>query len=349
MAASASSSASAIRRFLHLLVHDYKGASSYTLRNIDTTPFFAAGGAACHQSPAAMRPCPLPRRAARFDCSRVAQFFPLGHGRGVVEKIVCVNIDRHTIIFDTRTAAVRAGPDLRSHKAIGSPWAEAGGRLFLLGTPHPYDDPPPHCVDFEALTYDCNREDWFWNVLPSPASTDSRFIHSFADARNGDEEVIRVSTSEGTFAFHPGRCSWRTEGYWWQLPFSGRAQYVADYGLWFGFSEKAMSDLCAADLTAVDGNKPACRHVWTDIDGLQDHVSPFSNYSYLSYLGCGRFCVTRFLSCWFNDEGVQQSVAVVTAVEATTAAGEIQMVRRGSKCYHIPSSADSYGYFGGAY
>jgi hypothetical protein len=50
-------------------------------------------------------------------------------------------------------------------------------------------------------------------------------------------------------------------------------------------------------------------------------------------MGCGRFCVTEFSR--FRD---QIDMAVVTAVEATCPAGdgEIQMVRRASRCYHYP-------------
>ncbi|TVU44658.1 hypothetical protein EJB05_04104, partial [Eragrostis curvula] len=145
-------------------------------------------------------------------------------------------------------------------------------------------------------------------------------MSSFADGA-----VMRVSMPWlGTFAFNMARGSWRKEGDW-EMPFQGRAQYVADYGLWFGFSKQAPCDLCAADLNVVDA-EPAHRHVWTDIDGLPDYACKFSGSSYLSYLGCGRFCVTRL---YRNDHN--KNVAVVTAVEAMPGAeaGEIQMVKKG--------------------
>ena len=91
-----------------------------------------------------------------------------------------------------------------------------------------------------TLTYDRRREDWFWDPHPSPP-TDDREIWtvSFADGGGGASSgaVIRVSTQlGGTYAFDTVRRSWRREGAW-TLPFEGRAQYVADYGLWFGFSD----------------------------------------------------------------------------------------------------------------
>jgi hypothetical protein len=127
-----------------------------------------------------------------------------------------------------------------------------------------------------------------------------------------------------------------------RLPFRGRAQYVADYGVWFGFSREGWwSDVCAADLSA--GARPAQWHVWANVDGLANHVGgqcrPY--LCYISYMGCGRFCVTQFL--WARD---RIDMAVVTAVEATRAVGDgvmqmvrdggVLMVRRASRCYHFP-------------
>ncbi|TVU44646.1 hypothetical protein EJB05_04092, partial [Eragrostis curvula] len=247
------SSATRVRRFLHLLAQDRKGG--FTLHKIDTKPFFAAD-AACHhqQSPAALRPCPPPQPVARFE--KLAQFFPLG--RGGVEKIVGVDqVHRHTIIFATRTKAVCAGSDLRCSKNIGAAWAEAGGRLYVLDCPNMFAD-PPRFLDLEALAYDPYRGDWFWSSLPSlPTDDDCHVITSFADGASTGA-IMRVSMPwHGTYAFDMARGSWHKEGDW-EMPFRGRAQYVADYGLWFGFSDQAASDLCAADLDV--NAKPAHRH-----------------------------------------------------------------------------------------
>ena len=53
---------------------------------------------------------PNPLKVYPFECAHGHQFFPLSRG---VEKIVGVNRHRHTVIFDTRTTAIRAGPDVR--------------------------------------------------------------------------------------------------------------------------------------------------------------------------------------------------------------------------------------------
>ncbi|OEL36308.1 hypothetical protein BAE44_0002675 [Dichanthelium oligosanthes] len=234
-------------------------------------------------------PCRVP--VVRFDYAHGHQFLPLGRG---VEKIVGVDRNRRTVIFDTRTATVRAGPEVRHLKWYGSAWAEAGGRLYHLGRGPGYEE--QECLDFEALAYDRRREDWLWSLLPSPPFDNyalSPSISSFADAgagageggASGGSEIVRISTWEGrTYAFDAASGLWRKEGNW-TLPFHGRAQYVADYALWFGFSEQGKSDLCAADL-AVDA-MPAPRHVWADVDGLTNHTSNWPHPGFLSYLGGG--------------------------------------------------------------
>ncbi|CAL5086752.1 unnamed protein product [Urochloa decumbens] len=182
-----------------------------------------------------------------------------------------------------------------------------------------------------------------WSLLPSPPFSNHSFppstIASFADAGAG--EIIRVSTSgKRTYAFDAARVAWRKEGDW-AMPFSGRAQYVADYGLWFGFSgEGNSSDICAADLAA--GARPEARHVWADVDGLTGHGGGgWLDHWHLSYMGRGRFCVTKFFTGSDSNRRAFK-MAVVTAVEATRApgaAGEMRMVRRASRCYcyHFPT------------
>ncbi|CAN6291567.1 unnamed protein product [Urochloa humidicola] len=269
------------------------------------------------------------------------QFLPLGRD---VSRIVAVDRNRRTVIYDTRTATVRAGPDVRHVKWCGSAFAEAGGKLYHLGRAPVYDELEENpCLDFEALTYDPRREDWFWSLLPSPPFDNYTIwanIASFADAGAAGEETIRVSTitRKGTYAFDTGSGAWRKEGDW-EMPFVGRAQYVDDYGLWFGFSGDRNYDMCAADL-AAGGGRPEARYLWADVDGLAGHGGCADYPRQLSYTGCGRFCVTRFFTGTADDKDKRSmfKMAVVTAVEATRADGdgEMQMVRRASRCYRFP-------------
>jgi hypothetical protein len=131
-------------------------------------------------------------------------------------------------------------------------WAEAGGRFYHLGRGPGVEE--QDCLDFEALTYDRYRQDWFWSLLPSPPFERYMIvtIESFADA--GTALAIRISTRDDTYAFDAAR-AWRKQGDW-ALPFRGRAQYVADYGLWFGFTDSQASGLCAADLNVAGTSGP---------------------------------------------------------------------------------------------
>jgi hypothetical protein len=102
-----------IRRFVHLIVDDLK--SSYTLRRIDTAPLFA--GARKDLGMPTARPPPRP--VVCFDATGRSvyddqtEFFLLG------SKIVSVSKNRRTILYDTSTSTVCAGPELRQGKGFG--------------------------------------------------------------------------------------------------------------------------------------------------------------------------------------------------------------------------------------
>jgi uncharacterized protein YbjT (DUF2867 family) len=129
VAARAAARAAPARRFLYLLIAG--GNDGHTLHYIDTRPLFEAGASPQGPPPPeALRPDPLPPPAARFDRAHGHQFLPLGPG---VENIVSVGSNRRTVIFETGTGTVRAGPEVHHLKWYGSVWAEAGGRLYHLG------------------------------------------------------------------------------------------------------------------------------------------------------------------------------------------------------------------------
>jgi hypothetical protein len=157
-----------IRRFVHLIVHHTGAGGGYTLRNIDTKPLFA-GVAGSSKTIGASR---LPRPAAFFesttskDHGNCTEFFLLG------SKIVSVNIDRHTLLYDTLTSGICAGPDMGHGKFTDQPaWAAVQGKLYLANTVP--DDYGRLC--FEALRFDDELEDWWWDLIPSPPFFDDGF------------------------------------------------------------------------------------------------------------------------------------------------------------------------------
>ncbi|KAM0905003.1 hypothetical protein ACQ4PT_017644 [Festuca glaucescens] len=275
------------------------------------------------------------------------EFFLLG------SRIIGVNRNRRTIMYDTSTKAFRAGPDLRQAKFIHPAWAAVRGSLYLA------DVVPPGLGEpcFESLRFDDDGElqDWVWDLLPSPPFFEGTpcgigsIIRSYAA---GDDGTIWLSTLKGTYTFHAGTATWCKEGDW-TLPFDGRAQYVPDYGLYFGFTKRS-SRLCSAELVAGAraSEPPAHRDVWYDVDGYTGTVDDewpdvdLDAYgagdgwrlarSYLTCLGGGRFCVTRFYDTTHDqeeDSGCSCNVAVITAVEARhdSSMGALRMIKGASR------------------
>lgn len=77
--------------------------------------------------------------------------------------------------------------------------------------------------------------------------------------------------------------------------------------------------------------------VWEDVDGYNGAKGWHLACSYLTYLGAGRFCVTRFYDTRPGDECFVPlcDVAVMTGVEVnhSSSTGELQVTKGASRCY----------------
>lgn len=314
---------SKMRRLVHLIADDMK--AGYTIRNIDVRPLFSDCSVGV-RSQAARLPRPLACMETFGKTSRL-EFFLLG------SKIVSVNQDRHTTLCDTETSAFRIGPDLLHSKSFDPAWAAMGGRLYLINMfPDNYGT-----ACFEALHFDNRIQDWLWDLLPSPPFLDMPF-ESGCDIQSygaGDDKNIWISTEEkGTYTFDITTGAWCKVGEW-ALPFEGRVQYIPEYNLCVGFCNQSRN-LCSAELTVEPGSKepPAHRKVLDDdVDGSM--VSGWQLVrSHLTYLGCGKFCVTRFFDTTCDLYEPRHHVAVMTAMEATASGtGELQMINKASRRY----------------
>jgi hypothetical protein len=207
--------------------------SSYTLRRIDTAPLFA--GARKDLGMPTARPPPRP--VVCFDATGRSvyddqtEFFLLG------SNIVSVSKNRRTIMYDTSTSTICAGPSLRHSKGLDPAWAAVQGKLYLVNA-YRTDDYNKPC--FEALRFDEQSRDWVWELLPSPTFSHGPFEHltmiiSFAAA--GDDRIwVSTQTAtrdEVTYTFDITAATWRKEGDW-ALPFQRQLQYIPDYNLCFG-------------------------------------------------------------------------------------------------------------------
>uniref|UniRef100_A0ACD5TGP9 Uncharacterized protein n=1 Tax=Avena sativa TaxID=4498 RepID=A0ACD5TGP9_AVESA len=320
---------SVIRRFVHLIVDDLK--NSYTLRRIDIGPLFAGV-----PKDLGMQTVRLPRPVVCFEThdkyKNQTEFFLLG------SKIVSINANRCTIMYDTLTSSMFSGPDLQQGKGLEPAWAAVQGKLCLANASA--DDYNKPC--FESMRYDDHLRSWFWDLLPSPPFAHEpferhTFITSFAAA--GDGKNIWISTKdEGTYTFDITTAAWCKEGDW-TLPFAGQLQYIPDYNLCFGFC-RGSNNLCSADLIAGASEPPSHINVWEDVDGYNGAKGWHLACSYLTYLGCGRFCVTRFYDTRQYDCYMPLcDVAVMTAVEVkhTSNIGELQVTKWASRCYKFAS------------
>ncbi|KAG2626322.1 uncharacterized protein LOC120698098 [Panicum virgatum] len=231
-----------------------------------------------------------------------------------------------------------------------------GDSLYAMDTfPRPSD---AKC--FEAFTHGpassnlFSTLDWHWHSLPplpyvfEPGyELPNSYIRSYTVVRHSD---ILVSAKDiGTYSFDIVSRAWSKIGDW-VLPFSGRAEYIPEYDLWFGLSSYDDNNLlCTSDLSAASELKPPMlRHIWEDnLKPPQDWVR---GLAYAVHLGSGKFCIARFFETPEEDpcEGGSgfihwgcERFVVLIGVEVERCGedgGGIRMITHRSKRYRLPNS-----------
>ncbi|KAF7086291.1 hypothetical protein CFC21_089598 [Triticum aestivum] len=149
----------------------------------------------------------------------------------------------------------------------------------------------------------------------------------------------------GTYSFETARpdarhhLGWILSDKWshvgeWMLPFHGRALYVPEFNLWFGFSALSpCHHLCATDLSAMDnGRQPVAPTVWEDLNPPAEGEPWLPKELELIHLGGGKFLIAKT----FSEGERGGDFCVLTGVEMMAcAAGDdrqqtLQMVKH--KC-----------------
>uniref|UniRef100_A0ACD5YYJ5 Uncharacterized protein n=1 Tax=Avena sativa TaxID=4498 RepID=A0ACD5YYJ5_AVESA len=136
---------------------------------------------------------------------------------------------------------------------------------------------------------------------------------------------IWVSTvAAGTYSYDTASREWSKVGAW-ALPFRGRAAYVPEHSLWFGFSDQD-GRLCAADLALT----PPLQHELVS-HPPPDEAGPLTPTTHLLPLGSGKLCIARLSHETEEDE----TFAVLTGVEVQRRAGigNLQMIEHKSRRY----------------
>uniref|UniRef100_A0ACD5XVY4 Uncharacterized protein n=1 Tax=Avena sativa TaxID=4498 RepID=A0ACD5XVY4_AVESA len=186
---------------------------------------------------------------------------------------------------------------------------------------------------------------WRWRLLPPPPFISQPGyiptpITAYTTAVNGSNgcSTIYVSFNGGigTYRFEAARpdpsshLGWSPLEKWgyvgaWRLPFHGRAQYVSEFNLWFGFSEFSPSQLCAVDLSAIalgEGGPPTVLEVGQDLN-LPDKEHWIPVHLELVNLGDGKFLIARI----FEIEATSEQFAVLTGIEMLAGAADDQSLK----------------------
>ncbi|KAF7080747.1 hypothetical protein CFC21_084774 [Triticum aestivum] len=147
---------------------------------------------------------------------------------------------------------------------------------------------------------------WHWRLLSPPPFVHQpgyqpSFITSFTTMVDGDGvSTIYISGDGGigTYSFETPRHQYSEPRGWshvgeWMLPFRGRAQYVPEFNLWFGFSDLNPNHLCATDLSAMyNGQQPTAPKVWEDLN-LPEGEAWLPKQLELLPLGGGKFLIAK--------------------------------------------------------
>jgi hypothetical protein len=272
----------------------------------------------------------LPKATISFDwpCQKFQSgwmnFMSMGSSG---KTVVAVDNVGRTILYDADLHTIRSNLPMMCRPIWDPISVTVGNNLYLMGAPAS----APHLHSFEALIQDKSvaLKNWYWHCLqpppfacPSKDEDQSCYNYSDDDSvkeveedpnchNDSDDEVVQevegslgicshtvvgdsqiwVSTiGAGTYFFDTESGVWNKAGDW-MLPFRGRAEYVPQYNLWFGFSNN-YEQLCAVDLTAVSADREPVLHMaWKDMAWPKSWI-PTSTC--LVPLGFSRFCIAKF-------------------------------------------------------
>ncbi|KAM0855471.1 hypothetical protein ACQ4PT_049750 [Festuca glaucescens] len=202
---------------------------------------------------------------------------------------------------------------------------------------------------------------WRWRLLPPPPflrQPGYRSITSFTAMVDGQGcATIYVSCDRGigTYSFetaHPVTGhrlgfspseEWRHVGEW-KMPFHGRAQYVPEFKLLFGFSPSSPNHLCDLhlSLSAMGGHDgPSAEpQTWQDLNLPEGEVWNPIDSPKLAHLGDGKFLIARS----FEAQGpICEQFAVLTGIEMIPGVGDddhkLHMVKH--KCARVVFRSDT--------
>ncbi|VAI92148.1 unnamed protein product [Triticum turgidum subsp. durum] len=267
-------------------------------------------------------------------------------GSGGHSKILCVDAEGRTVLYDTDAGLLHSMPCLGTPKgpnpvsfSILDREPRDPGRadaLYVMGRCCDY-------FDFEALMYcdpSSGRKGWRWHQLlppPVPRAAASA-VGCHALIHDEGDPILVVSSAKtsgvGTHCFNTSTNRWFKAGRW-TLPFVGRAERVSELdNLWFGIGGGWPYDLCAMDLyslRAAGAEAPGLAYSWGDLSLPDDWVMMDCS---MVYLGGGKFCVAKIFEFCVGDDRLGMG-AVISGLEVVRRGepSKLVMVKHKSKFY----------------
>ncbi|CAM0146715.1 unnamed protein product [Urochloa decumbens] len=365
------------RRFVNLVMH-YAGGQYSVHHLDASQLFYKSTEAAAKIGKQAIKEFPelrrvpaasfqfKPFRSSHYHLIRGADLFgPFGDS-----KILCVDGVGHNLVYDTVSHSAQAMPMMHTPKgpmaiSLSIPCtqlhATSAAACEYYGTDPSKEsyifqrvkgnhsesvyimDMSPRCLTpFEVLSF--SSKGWLWRHLPPPPFLRDPMYEPRWDsavAVKGNTIFVSPSIAQekciGTYSFDTVTQKWDKAGEW-VLPFLGKAEFVPEFGLWFGFSPYRPYNLCATG--SLDS--PEVKSVFADLVPPEDWS--FTDL-YLVYLGSGRFCTAKYYHAGDDDafdtgfvfNGVEvvhhdraRELRLIKSNDYQT--GELLMIKHKSKC-----------------
>uniref|UniRef100_A0ACD5YZF1 Uncharacterized protein n=1 Tax=Avena sativa TaxID=4498 RepID=A0ACD5YZF1_AVESA len=279
------------RRFLNLLAFNKLRTRrpAFKLHHIDLASLFYPdeGSPQLADSSAQATRESAPALAGRLPPAAISFVWPCKrHLTGWIDfmafkddNIIAVDHEGHTVLYDSAARAIRSMPETTKPSSKTISFTVGDGLYVIALESRIGASLQTHY--FQALIYGRPpggfEDDWYWRLLQEPCfdfpdneqdpsnyrpeeAANPYAISSYASV--GDSQVWVSTMAGGTYSYDTARKMWSKASDVSLLPFRGRAEYIPEHRLCFGFSPDEDKRLCVADLSLV---RPVVGHkVWKD-------------------------------------------------------------------------------------
>ena len=266
---------------------------------------------------------------------------------GGASKILCVDAEGHTVLYDMDAGSLQPIPCLNSPKGsrpigFSATNAEADDPeradvFYVMGRYRVSRNP----CNFEALMYSDpsnggRLKGWHWHRLPPPPVSDDNYnVICHALLAIDGHSILVVSSGQQSYCFNTTSRKWFKAGSW-TLPFFRRAVHVPELdNLLFGIDNDE-HHFCAMDISPLRSDTgPPLVYSWPHLDLPEDWRMLDCSFV---YLGAGKFCITKVFEFGFDQRtgNPTDTGAVMSGVEVVRhKKSGLVMVNHRSKFYKL--------------